>query len=170
METQAICVNEGSPGAEIKCHVGDLGFQVPETRAAQAASKVALIPSSLARPTCLIHLLWGPDYHKFAKRSKYGPTGTAVISDPVLLGKRATKLDSPPSLSAISQTGMKENGGGGVLAGKLQTFCETKLTHNSFLQAQGNQQPRVRTWFFPKDNVDDSIHVLSFCALNDCMV
>lgn len=30
METQAICVNEGSLGAEIKCHVQDLGFQVLE--------------------------------------------------------------------------------------------------------------------------------------------
>lgn len=52
METHAICVNEGSLGAEIKCHVGDLGLQVPETPAEQTASKLALIltPSSLAPP------------------------------------------------------------------------------------------------------------------------
>ena len=30
METQAVCVHEGSLGAEIKCHVEDLGSQVPE--------------------------------------------------------------------------------------------------------------------------------------------
>lgn len=43
METQAICVNEG---AEIKCHVGDLGSHVPETPAKQAASKLVLTPST----------------------------------------------------------------------------------------------------------------------------
>lgn len=42
METQAICVNEGRLGAEIKCNIEDLGSQVPEPPAKQAASKLVL--------------------------------------------------------------------------------------------------------------------------------
>lgn len=43
-ETQAICVHEGSPQAEVKCHIGGLGSQVLEMAAQQAASTLALIP------------------------------------------------------------------------------------------------------------------------------
>lgn len=119
METQAICVNEGSLGAEIKCHVQDLGFQVLEKPAKQhpslplykltGPSPRVWVSSSIqwdgkACPTCLIGLLWGPEHHKFAKSSKYSPRGTTIISDSMLLGrgKMATKLDSPPFISAIS--------------------------------------------------------------------
>lgn len=49
METQAICVDEGSLGAERKCHGGDLGSQVPETSAQQAAFEPAPTPSSCNR-------------------------------------------------------------------------------------------------------------------------
>lgn len=46
METQAICVNEGSLGADMKCLVEDLGSRVAGPPAKQSASKLALTLST----------------------------------------------------------------------------------------------------------------------------
>lgn len=54
----------------------------PHTHKFTGASCLGLLTfqwDGKACPTCLIVLLWGPEHHRFAKSSKYGPTGTTII-------------------------------------------------------------------------------------------
>lgn len=119
------CWGSGFPGLRDTCQTGSIQA-CPRTHnkftGTSGLSPLTYSVDDKGCPTCLTGLLWGPEHHTFAKRSEYSPTGTTIISVPVLFGrgKMATKLDSPPFISAISQTGVKENGGGGVLTGKLQ--------------------------------------------------
>lgn len=167
METQAICVNEGSLGAEIKCHTGDRGFQVPETPAKQAASKLAHIPTRSLEPqlwasspiqwdgkACLPASLgcYEGQNHRFAKSSKYGPTGTTFLIDMAILrqGQTAMKLDFPPFVSVISQTGMKENGRGGGTQRGASNLLRNQTDTRFILTSTRRPTARVRTCSCPE--------------------
>lgn len=93
METQAICVDEESPGAEIKCHGGDLGSQVPEIPAQQAAFEPVPTPSSCNRFKGTSGLVWSSHlFSGMARPVLPASSGCCGSQNTMFAGKRAPNM------------------------------------------------------------------------------